>query len=373
MVRDLDHVVLNISKMADTGAVLYSLNEMENSTMFKTNSTGGNPCGNILDTGIQNTIIVEDFVVYGIMITFFTLVGVPLNILTILGFSRVKKLSSHTFLLQTLAGADTFFMLMVFVEYSLRTWYEVFGASRQWDVIFYHNFFVIKNFTGIASDLAVWMVVLVSADRYIAVYHPTRAIKFCQIKPAFIAVVTMFLYVMAFNFHNFFMFSIEVIGNETCHDHIIIHNTSGAYDMTYNMADSFINVVLPMLLVTLMDTRMIIALRRSKKRMGKRKDEASSTATVVLVVLATTFVLCEIPTAVEIFMRVFGETSYHYELSLSSTVFSVFNSFINFFIYILIGKTFRDALKAALFEFFCCGRKKKNAYYKTNTATTSMA
>jgi hypothetical protein len=371
MVRDPDHVVLNISKMADNAAVSYSRNGLGNSTVFS-NQTGSNPC-NMFDSNIKNIIIVEDFVVYGIMITFFALVGIPLNILTILGFSRVKKLSSHTFLLQMLAGADGFFMLMVFVDHSLRTWYEVFGALRQWDLIFFHYFYVIKSFSTIAADLAVWMVVLVSTDRYIAVYHPTRATKFCRIKIACIAVIIVFLYVLAFNFHNFFLARVEIIGNETCHEHIVIHNTSDAYDMTYNMADSFINVVLPMLLVTVMDTRMIIALRRSKKRMGKRKDEASSTATVVLVVLATTFVFCEIPSAVDIFMRVFGETSYHYELSVSSTVFSVINSFINFFIYILIGKTFRDALKAALYEIFCCGRKKQPTYSKANTATTSIA
>ncbi|XP_064624221.1 FMRFamide receptor-like [Lineus longissimus] len=314
------------------------------------------------------------FITLGCILGVVALVGIIANILSIVVFSRMTHKSSTTFLIQMLAFVDSVFLLANILVFTLFNWFSALGYLCSYLVIFSSVLPYLWGFLEIARDYAVWLVPVVTLERYVAIYYPLSMSKFCRITIAWKILLGLFLYVIVFNVPSFLQYTkgsynMDIKGKITAFS-LSALNTNPIYNTTYFIVDSVMNLLLPVVLVCFMNCRIIMVLKRARTRTKKRGDfkrgqsepDRGSFATMMLVTIAIVFVVCELPKVVEscfVIWRKWERTvsvtqssskanDHWFIIFIISTLSQAFNSFINFFVYCLTGRRFRRVLRTTL-------------------------
>jgi hypothetical protein len=303
------------------------------------------------------------------IVTVITLLGLVINPLCVVAFSRDKTKPPTTLMLQILAIADTLFLLANFVFNSLRCFLKNDFKQHSSTVIGSYFEEVTYIFLEVMRDCTVWLVVVVTANRYMAVYSPFRAIHMNR-RMVVVSTVAVSIYVVLFNLPRIFEREIQKVQGEngsttTRRRGRLARNIT--YITTYYIIDSVLNVLMPMVMVTAMNMRMIKVLRvawRSRSRMDSNRDinrradqDRNTRTTFMLVTIALVFVACEMPQVCFFLTKVSIVSSLDtmndmtikqletiLVLNSVSIIFQNINSLANFFVYCLIGKLFRRIL-----------------------------
>ncbi len=310
------------------------------------------------DCYIQYRVIIDVFVV-GVM----CLIGFIGNAMSIVVLSRDQdKKNTTTWLLQTLAVVDTLYLISCFFYQTVNTvctfteWIPQLKETFPWALPY------VWAIASIAGTIAVWIVLLVTLDRYIAICMPFSE-HLRSLKRAKLAVIFVVLVAIIYNVPRFFEREVVVQELSGCNNLRLIKVKKTAFrkDKLYFLIYKTIAFLIFRALGPL--SLLILALRAMRKRHRDMTcgSDFNERLTFMLVIIITASIICMIPDlglrlAVNIYEFQSGNNraanvqnpmisvvKMRYAAAVTNMLLTL-NSSINFFIYCLVGKKFRRIL-----------------------------
>ena len=213
-----------------------------------------------------------------------------------------------------------------------------------------------------------FQVLAMTLDKYIAIKWPHKAATYSTPKRAKRIVVTLFLCVCIYNIPHFFLS--RVIGGQCLNFGIRSEITS-----VYSWFSFVLNAIIPFTMLIHMNYVIVKVVRKSRKlfkdndvNTRRRIDQGMETRqknmkyaenqlTIMLLLVTTLFLILICPTYFRFIYLVFARRDTPLDYAKSMFIFQITaklyitNSGINFFLYCISGKKFRDDLKET---FLCC-------------------
>jgi len=331
--------------------------------------------------------------------------GIAGNVLSIVVLGRDRTIRRTTaFLMQMLAVADASFLIscLFFVTLSVAlSWTDWFPAAvrRVWPYVYLYSY-PIASITGTVS---VWMVVVLTADRYIAICRPLHAAQYSTMPRLRRAVAVLWVLAVAFCLPR--VFEVEVVevemghvspsvgrplnGSDVVSDNSTMADTlvnstqnstlsesrlmpavqpsamgkSDVYFFVYTMCISIVvRFLLPLAALAFFNHCLMRALRESFQLRHRSATDGGTERqhTWMLVVVVIVFFVCYLPNIILRFYAMLARyTDVHYSLILmdcaikTSNLMIIVNSSVNVVIYCFMGKQFR----AILLHMFSCGAR----------------
>jgi len=315
--------------------------------------------------------IVIDICIVGLL----CLIGFVGNSLTfvILRGDRDKH-STTNWLLQTLAVVDIVYLVACVLIQPVKAIHDLcpeteWRRGSAWSgfhTTFTHLEPYIWPLASIAQTITIWVVVLVTVDRYIAICMPLRS-KIRTLPRAHAAVAVVIIAAILYNVPRFFE---KTVSYRMCSGRYKLelrytdlrHKIS--YFVVYKMICHFVfRTIGPLLLLIALNARLICALRQMRRRHRylTRRNQQRENVTLTLVVVVSVFIACELPdvclriavTVRELvaFIEMDRDTIVKRITPVTNALLTL-NSAANFFIYCLIGHKFRRIL----LRMCCAGR-----------------
>jgi len=337
--------------------------------------------------------------------------GIAGNVLSLVVLGRDQTIRRTTgFLMQTLAVADTSFLVSCLFIMTLSTavtstdWLPAV-VQRGWPYVMVY----LRPIAFITCTASVWMVVVLTADRYIAICRPLHAAKYSTLPRLRRAVIVLSLLAVTYGIPVFF--ETELV--EVKADHVrpsdgLVLNGSDVVSNNLTMADTLLNLtqnstpskshrvlkvqwsamyrnqvyqvvyrvcldftvrnLLPLAALVFFNQRLVHALRKSDHlRRNSTSDSGRYSGrqhTWMLVVVVIVFVVCQLPFItwlVCLLLYQYDDVQFSASVlsyaSVASNLMIVVNSSINVVIYCFMGRQFR----AILLRMIGCGGKNDNA------------
>lgn len=310
------------------------------------------------------------------LIPLFSVFGVIGNILSLAVLYHQRMRNPTNSCLAALALSDLGFLVqsLLFVGTNIQSVYDpVLGEERS--QILYPWFGAYASL--VASRISSSLILLLTIERFIAVCFPIRAKLICNRRCTMaclisICLVTTLLFVP-------YALKYEIVylqGNITHTPMRLMSSKLGENKEFFEIYGVTLNIVyrfIPITLVLILNTRIILITRKtcsSRKLMGtldaKVYSNEQTRITFMLVTVSLLFVLCTLPGAIQSILSHYlegytmtGQHQYVFRcLSYVIYSFETFNSSVNFFIYMVMSKTFSKTYK----EMFCC--MKSQTHYR---------
>lgn len=302
------------------------------------------------------------------LISVLCLTGLFGNILSIVVLRNDSLRKDALFLLQALAVVDGLYVLVAFFRYPLE---YMMPDVNLWTEMQPYVFPLLKTL----QTTTIWMMVLVTTDRYIYVCWPLHAQRlFNHTKRKCMAVV-VFIVSLLYNaprfLENCIWRSYDVCTKVTTSRMGYTHTFSSTlyYDIYKYGLYLILLYICPLVILCYMNFRLIQAIQHSRRyprsrSYQERENYSDNNATLVLVIIVLVFVICQTPELVlKVLILVYRYTrskpiqlplwinALQKYLNVMSEVMMVLNSSINFFIYVAFGRRFRFVMKET-FKYF---------------------
>ncbi|CAH1800929.1 unnamed protein product [Owenia fusiformis] len=218
-------------------------------------------------------------------------------------------------------------------------------------------------FTYLFIDLSVWMLVSVTIDRVIFVYLPLRARSICTRRNAIIVINLIVLFMVGINCN--LMFTLGERGNFNCY---YLKGFVKFHTLYWPWIQASVSSLVPFAILIVCNMLIIIQLLRVRNNRRKKlnvsnsnKDDKTRSMTIMLVMISVLFLCFTAPISVDIIIKLSkrANTVERAPTTLAEQARSVLssaivhmlmylNSALNFVMYCLSGKKFRDSLKELL-------------------------
>ena len=304
-------------------------------------------------------------------------IGLIGNILSFLTFGRDLP-TTTSFLLRSLAVADS-------IVLALGSFTNVYQGA---DVCFLlqetgqsaplvHSRPYVFSLIRTAQTISNWIVVTVTFDRYLKICHLAQSRKYCSIASFQKAIAVLVTICTIIHIPVLFEFKTTYETDPCTGDKFLSYGQSEIckntlYRIGYTIIFQFtIRFLIPLILLTYFNTRLIIEIRRAMKvhrrilfhTISQPKHENS--LTLLLIVVVSVFLVCQVPYLVTVviqglrndpeFKSKFPRWIYGVIVTFTN-FFLLINCACNFFIYVLVGSRFRSVLGV-----MCpCGRKRND-------------
>ena len=301
---------------------------------------------NISDDDVFRSFIrqLQAFITTTLILGVIIVVGIIGNCLTFVVFWKGNFKSSTSFLFLSLSLIDSAFLITVFPLFCVGPFVEYTGWFKGFFLTVYGIFILSTTKTA-----TIWVTVLVAVNRYIIVCRPLRAYQWCTISKVKIQLAVVLVLAVVSSIPDLFKCRIKYYARN--------NGTSYAIGVDYGMAhkcrsfhvyDSVVVYVLwtgvPLFILTLLTIRLIKAMkahRRMQLEMNSLQNQQDSNMTFALVMVVVVFIICHVPRCL-LSMVPYGNL--WRVLNYISTVLIVLNSAVNFAIYTLANKRFREVL-----------------------------
>ena len=293
-----------------------------------------------------------EFIVFVVIIGLLCIIGIFSNMTSVFVFWKHKTETTVTFLLQMLAVCDLLLLCFSIFIYTV----PAFAPDSEVAVkIPYH----VWPFSLITHTCTVWITVLVTYTRYRAVCIPISPNQLNLTKQIKLQVTVLVGLAIVYNMPRFWEHQpihneseVHLNGNGSVNESTRSVNLGDivAYQIIYSNILYFpIMYIIPLVSLTYLNGRLIRALKaikRKKKamRVAKSKDD---NVTVIIVVIVMVFILCQTPALLnQILWAALDQDKrtcgyFHYYYTRLSDILVIFNSSVNFFVYVLFGQKFR--------------------------------
>ena len=301
-----------------------------------------------------------DFLVYSVLITTLTILGVIGNIVSFTVLLKETNKSATPFLLRALAVADTLVLLMALPVYALPMVYPYMKEPGFFQI--YHEAYpnilpYLWPIYQIPYTATIYVTVLVTINRYMAVCKPHNSARYCSLQASHRQVLYVALFAVIYNIPRFFEYEKKEVCsgmNQTAlqFDTGGLFGNSLAYRIIYTNILYFV-VLLggPLLVLSFLNFQLILALKaRAVRRLSMGKTDPQQDLTLVLVVVICAFIVFQLPTFIDhIFWTALDPSlrkchRWHYYYTALSDLLVVCNSSINFLIYCTTSSSFRSQL-----------------------------
>lgn len=332
----------------------------------------------ILPVPVDNKLLLYRYIISvyitGILCTF----GLFGNIMAFITLWKDKRKLTTLYFLGALALADSGVLVMallILVPTEVCGNYVIHEADCSTSILIGLNYWAWPLALSFQTA-AVWLVVLVTFERFIAICFPFKSRHICTLKRARIAIACVIILAIAYNIPRYFYYKFEqAVDPFTNHTSIQVSQellqSSTLFRDIYSIGSYFVFILFgPSILLAGLNTKLILALRKAQRERralvrrlhhGEEKHEHSITKVLVVVVLV--FIVCQAPAMVsQGFLVNLDSLDDSWKLvdaylHLLTNLLVFINSSINPIIYCLCSKRFRQDV-SGLF----CGKgiKKSN-------------
>jgi len=358
-----------------------------------------------LSAAYEQYMIVVDVYIIGALCTF----GIAGNVLSNVVLSRDRTIRRTTgFLMQMLAVADAAFLVSCLFADPLHTVVEFTdwlpaAIRRGWPYVVVY----VRLMTSITLTASVGMVVLLTADRYIAICRPLHAAQYSTLPRLRRAVAVLWVLAAVYNLPRFFEKKLvevktdrvspsdnlalngsDVVSNNSTMADTLLNLTQNStplesghmlklqwsamyrnqvYQVVYKVCLAFVvQNLLPLVALVFFNQRLVHALHESDqlRRHSATDGGTGRQHTWMLVVVVIVFVVCQLPGAAWHVCLVlyayagvpFSQIAFSYAVAAVNLMLVV-NSSVNVVIYCFMGRQFR----AILLHMIGCGGERENA------------
>ena len=301
-------------------------------------------------------------------------VGLTGNILTLIVLSHKKMLTSTNVFLSALAVADIIKLLndllYFLVSILMRTHPE--AGNRMMGYMYPFSHYIFNE----AVCVAAWLTVSVAVERYISVCHATTARAVCTVSRARIISTLVFFIMSLLAVPSALRYQRKVVpdpsSNGTMFEIELSPLGRNERFMTgYTWVQNLLRSIIPLFVLLILNTCIIHALR--KQRVPGKKMSSRNRITMMLIVVIVVFIICIFPDAIMSTFFGYGYIEGSYLVKgireFTDTLLAI-NSAVNFMIYCLCSRSFRDIFAVIFFQ-HCCIRRFQ--YIPVKRKATSMA
>ena len=304
-----------------------------------------------------------DFVIHLLFLPILSVFGIIGNILSIVVLGRDDVMKKTTrLLLQNLAVADIGFLIMFVFMKIFKTMYNIpYYSSSQIEHLVWNMGPYIWPIVNVFHLATIYLVVIVTGDRYIAICRPLQSGTLSTTRNARWAVAVVWLMAVIFNIPRWFDYMRIPCTNGTseCYSSYTLLGHNSVYIIVYKIIlVTTVRIILPLIALIIFNVKLIMVIRASCERHSNTQQQNNNT-TVMLVTIVMVFMICFTPAILKcatwISLYVFrtditDQTMARLRLvdryiAISDDTFLVVNSTVNFLIYLAGGDRFRKILQ----------------------------
>lgn len=295
------------------------------------------------------------------------------------------------FLLESLSIADSAFLVVWLLQFSVKDLFNFFGLDRTCSgcsVAYIYTRAYTYPMAFIAQTTTIWLTVLIAASRYVAVCMPYRASAYCTLPVTKRGTLGVVVFAVLYNLPRFFENEIAVAMTRRNFTRHHLQRTSLGRNRLYQLVyfDALyyvVSFVLPLLLLSVFNAQLIVAYRavqRKRSAMKMRRcrgggtDSHEQNITLVMIVVILVFMVCNAPARVVQIVWQYNQklcpTTPFFVIQLSN-VLEVFSSSSNFLVYCGFRKQFRRALRTRVAACAIASRSRDLSDQTTVNATDS--
>ncbi|XP_074653704.1 FMRFamide receptor-like [Tubulanus polymorphus] len=298
-----------------------------------------------------------------------TILGITGNALSLVVLSRKKMATSTNVFLSALSVSDLiklvtdfmYFLVLAIDQYDTKT------GNRALTLLYPFAHYIFN----MAVCITAWLTVSVSAERYISVCHPTRAITLCTIQRARIVSASVFILMAVLAIPSGLRYQrvlkISNITNQTCWE---VEPTelgrNQLFITAYMWVQNLLRSIIPLFVLAILNSLIIYALFQS--RIKGKQQSSRNRITMMLIAVVIIFLICITPDAIMSFFKLgyYDANPLVRGIREFTDLLLAINSAVNFILYYTFSSMFRDTF----YELFGC----RCAFAKTTTeGSTSPA
>ncbi len=320
--------------------------------------------------------------VNGVVTSIVFVLGLIGNVLTIIILLQRAMRSSTNVYLSALAVWDSIVLICTMLLIGLPgmpifTGYMWYGYAY---IVSY-----IYPLALIAQTATIWLTVSFTVERYIAVCHPLKAATMCTIWRAKVVIIGASVGSTFYNIPRWFEYRpLYVVDADTNATRIIVNPSDFSMNPTYvQIYYSWLYVpilcIIPLLVLSIMNLFLILAVRKSRKQRKNMnvKQSRENNVTIMLVSVVIVFIICQVPALVYNLAyaidRVYVQSNFGYQvLSVFRNFLVCTNSAINFILYCALGQKFRRIFLHTFFRRCINGTYIPMSGVYQNTTMVSM-
>jgi hypothetical protein len=318
------------------------------------------------------------FIHYAIVMSLMCVFGLIGNTLSFMVLQWEKQNYVATFLLQVMAVVDNLFLITSGYTLCYSAVTVFLEETNQYLMPF--NAVIVNPLVYFSQLCTVWITVLIAFNRYIAICKPFQAPKLCTITRVRFQVVAMFVCIAIYNIPRFLerklVYKVDPATNVSTPE---VKETALVMDPLYNLIYESLLYCLfyflgPLTILIVLNTCLVRELMRARKRLLERQLPASMTGedqennlTLVMIVIILIFLVCQAPAFLNqlfYFNEFLGDYKcgkpYFYFYHVSNLMVAA-NSSLNFVVYCIFRKQFRQRLRAF------CHRGQRQSLVMTDT------
>lgn len=288
------------------------------------------------------------------------------NIVTIFVFRQRKlKTLSVSFYIYIYAIVN---MLNLYLIYGIE-WMSCVANVRSPEILADWMCCVYQFMYRMVAYSAIWILVLAMLDRYIAVHHPKRAVTMCQMFMAKLAVVIVFVLLLAVSVHSMWSYELIDTGCEP------VFNDLHATIWRWTSATCYVFIPLMMLFVT--NFVMIFdkcVYRHRPVSPGGTRDTSPVDLTNTVLALSCTYTMFTTPATVVNILNVIDidhDANFRIQLSEISNLIPCLNPIIVVFVCMIFSRTFRTELIDSVCHMWSANRAAPEVNLVTMTKHTA--
>ncbi|GBP60918.1 FMRFamide receptor [Eumeta japonica] len=320
------------------------------------NVTAG-PLECVSDIGVSDGENLFRFIVHGVLLNAIGAGGVLGNALSVLVLTRPRMRSSINCLLVGLASCDTVVILTSVLLFGLTAIYPYTGRLR------YYYYYVCPLLTPlvfplalVAQTMSVYLTLVVTIERWVAVCRPFRARALCTAARARWYVLGTAAFALLYNAPKFLEVSVERIEDDGEFVYCITASSfrSGLYVTIYiHWMYLVVMYALPFTALAALNVCIVRQVRRASReraRLSRSQRRELSLTTMLFAVVLVFFVCNLLPLVINTCESFFdGQLERLDPLIKTSNLLVMINSSVNFVIYVIFG----DKFKRVFLEMFC--------------------
>ncbi|XP_034480958.1 FMRFamide receptor-like [Drosophila innubila] len=289
------------------------------------------------------------FLISGVLLNIVGVLGVLGNVISMIILSRPEMKSSFNYLLMGLARCDTILIICIMLVFGIPPIYPYTGR-----LFWYYNYVhaytapVMFPIALIAQISSIYMTLIVTVERYVAVCHPLKARALCTYRRIKIYFIVCVCFGLIFNIPRFWeFFTVKYQVPSTKIELLCVHASplrkSPSYLKIYrHWCTLIINYIIPFLTLAILNSLIYRQVRRAnrfRKQLSSSERHEIGLATILLVAVVAFLLLKSVALVMNISDAFYGKI--YPELINVSNLLIIIHSSINFLIYIALGKKYR--------------------------------
>lgn len=305
-------------------------------------------------------INIFDFWLSGIILNTVGIIGILGNILSMVILSRPQMRSSINYLLIGLARCDTILIITSMLLFGFRSIYPYSGY------LFYYHYYIYPQISKYVFPLStashtasIYLTLMVSLERYVAVCHPLRARALCTYGRSKFYFIFCICFAISYNFIK--LWEIRVVSNVHpqlgliyCVAPTDLRKNKKYVQIYINWCYLIIMNVIPfigLLIFNILIYRQILKSNKERQRLSRTEKREIGLATMLLCVVIVFFLFNLLSLYINI-REAFYQDIQDNVVVLSNLLVTL-NSSVNFIIYVIFGEKFKR-----IFLLLFCKRRK---------------